>query len=192
MPRASLPVPPFPATIDRTYFAAYLSGLTDGEGSFCLTLRHPGNRCKTPYASFQMCLRADDKAILELIRSFLGCGLLSHQYGSGTRRDSYRYFVSNITHLTSIVIPHFEKNPLLAKKQSDFRIWREGVLYIRHVIAIPKTRRGHKGAFPRWTPERLAHFQSLAAALDAAREYQAPPIDLPKPPPPPPEPGLFD
>ena len=73
MAKAKSIIAPFPATIDQKDFGNYLSGLVDGEGSFCLSW-HP--KQDTGLVAFVLQLRSDDRSILELIQSFWGCGRL--------------------------------------------------------------------------------------------------------------------
>src|SRR5262245_47158395 len=104
MAKTSLPILPFPDHIDRDYFAAYLSGLTDGEGHFALGLREYRNHLRpVPRVYFDIALRADDLGILRLIQSFFGFGYIQHikektQYGFH-RRDQFRYRVDCIPDL---------------------------------------------------------------------------------------------
>jgi hypothetical protein len=70
---------------------------------------------KTP---FVIHLHAKDLALLERIQSFFGVGSLS-----GSKR-SIRYQVQSVKDLTNIIIPHFDKYPLLAKKQADFLLFK--------------------------------------------------------------------
>lgn len=68
-------IPAFPSDIDHDAFGHYLSGFTDGEGSFVLAFRETGG-LSYPLAYFGICLRVDDRAILELAQSYWQCGRL--------------------------------------------------------------------------------------------------------------------
>jgi len=191
MSRASLPVLPFPAEIDRRRFGHWLSGFTAGEGHFSLIV---ANDKRTPAAQFVIGLRADDLSALRLIQSYWGCGSIFYKPPTGRAQEQYFYKAVRIADLVSAVIPHFVEFPLRAKKQNDFQIWKEAVSFIDQVIRIPLTHLGGKdGSLRRWTPERMDYIHTLINALRTAREYQAPLPPIPPPPPlPPPEPGLFD
>jgi hypothetical protein len=186
-------IEPFPTTINRAYFAAYLSGFTDGEGCFQLLLT--GGR-STPTARFSILLRADDLPILRLIQSFLACGHIDPVNREPQRRtgmnacDSFHFWVERTSDLVGAVIPHFAAHPLLAKKRRDLAIWSEGVALISRVSALPRNRNGRRGNAVRWTADLLSHFRSLKDALKATREFNAPIVALP--PPLPTEPSLFD
>ncbi len=169
-------IAPFPVQVDRDYFAAYLSGFSDGEACFQLPFTSHTWCRSTPSANFTIALRRDDLAILEKIRSFWGCGLIHFTFrkAKGGERPVAAYTVNRIGQLAGILVPHFERFPLIAKKERDYQIWKEGVALI-----AGRNRHGKKR---RWSASELTHFLALRKALKAQREYDAPPV-----PPPPPE-----
>ncbi len=67
------PIPPFPPELNREHFASWLSGFTDGEGSFNVELGKQFNGRFMPSARLTISQRADDVAILRLIHSFSLC-----------------------------------------------------------------------------------------------------------------------
>jgi hypothetical protein len=199
------PIPPFPSTIDRRYFATWLSGFVDGEGCFGLFYNrrlHPGHGSFQCDARFLIKLRHDDQPVLELIRSFLECGRLHYRSRTGDSRPggnpAVELVVSRVINLVEQVIPHFRAFPLLAKKKRDFPIWEQGVELIRRVSSRKvrlASSRGDcgSGTYPKWTTAELADFLALRDALSAQRIYNAPAAELPAPRPSAPEPpSLFD
>lgn len=181
MPRAysSDPIPSFPADIDRTAFGHWLSGFVDGEGCFRLVSQSYPNRISPTFkASFTICLRDDDQTVLGLIRSFLGCGqiYLSAPPSGLTRNSKPRasFTVSPLPHHMEIIIPHFRRFPLLAKKSRDFEVWVRGVELIHRVSLRPRVSLGGKGgSLPKWLAEERAEFLGLIATLTHLREYSA-------------------
>jgi hypothetical protein len=188
-------IEPFPRDVDRTAFANYLTGFVDGEGCFqlrvCRLHKPTGPARPTPSAVFSIGLRADDLPILQLIRSFLGCGrIVVGKSNDPRRQDSTRYQVSGTGNLLAYVIPHFDRFPLRAKKARDYLLWKEGVALLHQVSSLPRGANGPgtRGGSPvRWTPERMAQFYSLKTALKATRQF-VPPV-LPGSPA---RPSLFD
>jgi hypothetical protein len=59
---------------------------------------------------------------LENIASFYGVGDITK--GS---KDSIRYRVTSLKDLTRIIIPHFEKYPLISQKRADFELFKQAV-----------------------------------------------------------------
>jgi hypothetical protein len=170
---------PFPSDIDRDHFGHWLSGFTDGEGCFFLSirerrivLRRNGKSYRLIEANAQLSigLRWDERPILERIQSFFGCGRVrtgDHRKArarGGNACDQVVFEVRRMSDLLSRIIPHFERYPLRAKKQSDFRIWRDGVMLADE---IKTTSRG--GPETRWTPERIEEFSAVVERLRANR-----------------------
>jgi hypothetical protein len=196
----SIPLP-FPADLDRNAFANYISGFTDGEGHFGLTLQTRTKRqtFQIPSAVFLIGLRADDLPVLQLFHSFFGCGCIDFKSNARWRNksnarthDVFIYRAQRTKDLVSTIIPHFERFPLRAKKAKDFLIWKQGVLLLHQVIQLPRRRLfGRRGMDRRWTGPQLNHFASLVEALKDVRQFNAP---IPEAPPslPPPDSSLFD
>jgi hypothetical protein len=202
------PIPPFPATIDRSLFGAWLSGITAGEGHFALRLnRHPLPRrtYRSPSALYAIKLRDDDSAAVRLIHAFLACGNVYSRLRRGDPRQTgskpqITLIVTRFRDLRDVVIPQFDRHPLWAKKARDYAIWKEAV----QVICAIQGRSWHykrvqagvpvSGGFSRkWGDAELEHFAALADALKAQRVYNSVTLNLPTPKPPKvDQPSLFD
>lgn len=157
---------------DCDYFGVWLSGFTDGEGCFRLDVRG-AKQGFTPRASFHIGLRADDTEILKRIQSYLGCGII--RYNAGDKKSGNpqsRFVVSIISELWTIVVPHFDRFPLLAKKKADFDLWRKGVEIIHRVTSIPMKSCGIYGRLPRWTNQNKQEFYDIQDALEQQRVYR--------------------
>ncbi len=170
---------PFPEHLDRETFGYWLSGFVDGEGCFLL---NPRKTDTTPIAALEIGLREDDRPILEIIRSFFGAGSIYHARRATPRENnphhnSYaQYQLCSSEVLATVVIPHFERCPLLAKKRHDFAIWKQGVLLVNSVCQRAWTRVGSRPAnHPRgrfkWTEAEIAEFDRLADALKRVRHF---------------------
>lgn len=169
-------IPPFPSDINRDYFGAWLSGFTDGEGSFILYL----NNNAVPYAKFTIKLRRDDKNILRLIQSYFGCGTLCDTRNTGGRDYSANrcpctvFNVYSIIDLVNVIIPHFNRFTLLAKKASDFRLFKKAVELIYTVHCRSQSGRGRgKGKTPKWTEQERSDYHDIQNSLREKREYRA-------------------
>lgn len=164
------PIPPFPADLDRDAFGHWLSGFSDGEGSFQLRISSQHGR-RIFSAAFLIKLRSDDLKVLDLIRSYLRCGRLSFSPYPGAEDKRFcTLCIGRTMDLSSVIVPHFDRYPLRAKKRGDFLIWKEGVSLLASIWHRPQKLRGpNGGTFPRWRPEESAAFDALFAALREQR-----------------------
>ena len=88
----------------------FVSGLTEGEGCFCVSfaIRAKMKAGLEVRPSFALALNERDAALLADLQAFFGCGWLRRSRGDRT----VKYEVRAISDLTSIVVPHFERYPL--------------------------------------------------------------------------------
>ena len=191
-------IPPFPSDIDRAAFGSWLSGFTDGEGSFCLCWNKKQNKMPLPGCRFVIQLRNDDRPILELIRSYFGCGWL-HMQKNHHWHPACRYDVEGAESHAQILIPHFDAFPLRAKKRHDYIIWKKAALLLWEVkqrprIPIRKSTPGvlRRGSISKWHAEELALFENYRQLLIEQRRYGSEPLPTKTAPPVRQERGLFD
>jgi hypothetical protein len=113
----------------------FLTGFTDAEGSFSLSIRFNAkyaSKWKVQYI-FSIGLHKKDTAILENIQFTLGVGKI---YKQG--KDSLVQFrVESIKDLL-VVIEHFNKYPLITKKWVDFELFKLAVLLIKNKEHLTK------------------------------------------------------
>ena len=164
--------PPFPAEIDRGYFGAWLSGFIAGEGCFAASLRQKAGRNPTPQCRFSVSQRDDDYRTIELIHSFFQVGSIdSYRVNKVTanRNPQVRYHVDDLESMVAIIIPNFNKYPLIAKKHYDFVIWSKLVLLCSSINQRRRPK-GGKG-LSKWTNNDLDHAKYLSDALRNIRTY---------------------
>lgn len=111
--------------------ADYITGLTDGEGSFCVFIRRPA---KTSWNTRVEChyyvkMRQDELPLLRRVKRFFGCGRISYQKEyRENQQDNYRYQVSNLYDLQRSIIPFFRRHRLYSpNRKRDFRIFQKVV-----------------------------------------------------------------
>lgn len=112
---------PDAAPIDPA-FAHYMAGFIDGEGCFHVHKKNVNN-CETYDCQFSMTLRADDRAIIEMMRNALGgIGSIAVRQAKGAANEQIRWCVSSKADCMRLraVLSTF---PLRAKKARDFEIW---------------------------------------------------------------------
>ncbi len=118
----------------------YISGFVDGEGCFSLSLRKDKGRYFYWKAIFAIVIRNDDDKIIKQIKKYFDCGSISYS------KDCIRYQITDTTELMTIIIPFFEKFPLIGKKGDDFKLWREAVFIInKNKIKKVNSEKGIKG-----------------------------------------------
>ena len=105
-------------TLNRIDLESYLSGFTDGEGSFCVYFS-PRSRMTLGWEvrpSFSVGQNTSRPEVIELFRDFFKCGSLR----PNKRDNTIKYEIRSLKLLLGIVIPHFRKYPLLSSKAKDF------------------------------------------------------------------------
>ena len=101
--------------------AVYLSGYTDGEGSFCISFS-PRNTLKARIEirpSFSVSQNKDRAEVLYLFKEYFRCGFIRPDRSDRT----LKYEVRSLQNLVETIIPHFERYPLLSSKQKDFELF---------------------------------------------------------------------
>ena len=106
----------------------YISGFTDGEGSFNVSLRK-GNGHRLGW-QVQMTFNVAQRDItnLDLMKRHLGCGRLQY------RRDGVHYFVvGDHRSIIDRVIPFFERFTFFSfSKKKNFSLFRDIALLVHH------------------------------------------------------------
>jgi hypothetical protein len=108
----------------------YISGFVDGEGCFSVSIRpHPtvryGNGRRWLVGPvFQVYQHRYNERILELLRDDFGCGRIAPK---GPKSEVLTYSVYRRSDLESVIIPFFERYPLVSEKRHDFDKFREVV-----------------------------------------------------------------
>ncbi len=99
---------------------SYVTGFTDGEGSFILTIIKD-NKYKTGWrvaCRFVLSLHKKDLILLNKIKDFFNTGNVFN-----TGKDASQYRVESLKGLENI-INHFDKYPLKTKKQIDYNLFK--------------------------------------------------------------------
>lgn len=113
----------------------WIQGFTDGEGCFYFYIGKPkirGKESSTWYlqASLEIAQNTHDVAILELIQSFFGCGIIKPKRANNelktaqSVRSVSRYVVSNLSDVMNVIIPFFDDHPLFTSKSLDYGDWK--------------------------------------------------------------------
>ena len=105
----------------------FITGLFDAESSFVITiLKNP--RYKTGWnvqARVQIKMHEIDRALMEKIQEFFGgIGYISKP----NNNLAVEFRVSTLNDIANIIIPHFDKYPLVTKKQADYILFKKIIL----------------------------------------------------------------
>lgn len=108
----------------------FVSGFTDGEGSFIISITKApehkiGLRVK---AIFRINLHKKDLDLLKLIQAFFeGAGNIGEDH-----KGICSYTVYSLDQICNIIIPHFDKFPLITQKLADYLLFRKIVMLIKN------------------------------------------------------------
>ena len=115
---------------ERLGTAYWISGFTDGEGCFCISvIKNSTTRFgKQIFPEFVITQGAKSLEALEQIQTFFGCGsiVLNKRYDNHNEH-LYRYCVRSVQDLHSIIVPFFERFQLRTYKRKDFLIFKKVV-----------------------------------------------------------------
>ena len=75
--------------------------------------------------SFAITLHKKDLDLLRKIKLFFGVG-----YIVPVCQDKVCYAVSSVKDLINVIIPHFDKYPLLTQKRADFVLFTSAIIFI--------------------------------------------------------------
>ena len=105
--------------------AQWIVGFVDGEGCFFVGInKHPDMTCGYQVLpEFTVVQHEKDIQILHALKKFFGCGVVRSNHG-----DRMAYRVRDISHLSQIIIPFFERHTLKTKKNLDFMKFRKVIM----------------------------------------------------------------
>jgi hypothetical protein len=103
----------------------WVTGFADGESTFTLKISRGGTALSgwnvTP--EFKIELHTRDTVLLRKIHSFFGVGTVSER---GTRNMAV-YSVQSARAIANVIIPHFDKYPLITQKKADYLLFKQAV-----------------------------------------------------------------
>jgi len=108
----------------------FVTGFTDGEGSFIISVTKNsesslGFRVK---AIFRINLSKEDLELLKLIQSYFdGAGNIGEDY-----KGICSYTFYSLDEICNILIPHFDKYPLISQKLADYILFKKAVMLIKN------------------------------------------------------------
>lgn len=101
---------------------SFISGFTDAEGTFHISV-YPRETSKLKWRvqiRLEFCLHEKDlPQLLSIQEYFKGIGYIAID----SKNNKAFFRVSNVQDIIKLIIPHFNKYPLLTKKRQDFLLW---------------------------------------------------------------------
>jgi NADH:ubiquinone oxidoreductase subunit K len=108
----------------------FITGLFDAESYFVVTILK-NSRYKTGWnvqARVQIKMHEKDRVLIESIQEFFGgIGYIS-KLNNTSAQASVEFRVSTIKDIVGVILPHFDKYPLITKKYSDYLLFKQIVL----------------------------------------------------------------
>lgn len=97
----------------------YVNGITDGEGNFYISIYKDKRWNNKEQIRFYYKVTQRDYSIkmLNKLQKFFNCGSVVIE---NKNLKTMRFVINNLKHIELIVIPHFEKYPLLSSKRLNF------------------------------------------------------------------------
>jgi hypothetical protein len=128
----------------------YITGFSDGESSFIVSMTKD-NEYKTGWRvglAFAIGLDKKDTILLERIKSNFKVGTIRFS----KTNNSAIYSVQSVKDISNVIIPHFDKYPLLTQKRADFELFKSIVDLINRKV--------HR------TPEGLQQLINIRASMN--------------------------
>lgn len=113
----------------------WITGFSDAESCFSIIISKRTNLSWRVSASFEINLHIKDINILYQIQNFFKVGFVT----SRDNKNICVYRVTKIEDLINIIIPHFNKYPLLTQKYSDFILFTKVVEMINNKEHLKST-----------------------------------------------------
>jgi LAGLIDADG endonuclease len=104
--------------VERVLDPWYVTGLTEGEGCFCVSfaIRAKMRTGLEARPSFSLSLNEKDRWLLEDLQQFFGCGWIRQSRSDRT----FKYEARSAAELIDRIVPHFEEYPLRGAKAKSF------------------------------------------------------------------------
>ena len=132
--------------------ADWVTGFVDGEGCFHVGINnHPDMTAQVQVLpEFTVVQHERDVQLLHALKTFFGCGVVRSNHAE---RMAYR--VRSREHLSTRIVPFFEKYPLRSQKRLDFEKFRQVILAMDSGDHL--------------TIEGVEHIRRLAAQMNRGR-----------------------
>ena len=103
----------------------WVTGFSDAESSFSLKISKKSTS-KSGWSvipEFRIELHCRDTLLLRKIQSFFGVGIISERIN----RNTVVYSVQSYKDIVNVILPHFDKYPLITQKKADYLLFKQAV-----------------------------------------------------------------
>lgn len=119
---------------ERLRIEGWITGFTDGEGCFTVSIMKSPAKYKLSWQVFPEFVVTQSESSaksLELIRDYFGCGYINrNKRKDGRKEDLLKYCVRSSSDLRNKIIPFFERNELQTYKKNDFKVFKKVINYM--------------------------------------------------------------
>lgn len=126
-------------TLDRNFISGFtpfskqklgpywVTGITDAEGNFSIHKQKTNKGYKLSLA-FKITQKNHSMGILYDLKNFFSCGNI---HLDNKKENAYKFNVNRIDDIINIIIPHFDKYPLLTSKNLDYLDFKKVAFLIK-------------------------------------------------------------
>jgi hypothetical protein len=110
----------------------YVTGFTDGEGSFQITIQDIKGKGLTgfkPFLEYKITQNSHSVGVLIEIQKFFGCGRINID---NRESDTMKFVITKLDDLSSKLIPHFENYPLVTSKNLNYMDFKSAILLMKN------------------------------------------------------------
>jgi hypothetical protein len=126
---------------ERPDLEQWIVGFVDGEGCFSCPIQR--NRTMTLgwqlQPRFAVVQGGRSVHVLELLQRYFGCGsIYRNRRFDNHKEDLFVFNVYRLSHLTNIIVPFFEANPLRTAKLEEFLKFRQILLMMEQKVHLSR------------------------------------------------------
>lgn len=119
----------------------FVTGFSDGEATFTISIAKDNRERKTRrrldqnkdreifsvHPSFAISLNIKDETLVNSLQSHFGVGRIKRD----PSHNAIVFYVNSVEELSTVIIPFFDKYPLITQKRSDFLLFKKAVALIQ-------------------------------------------------------------
>jgi len=126
-----------------------VTGITDSEGNFSINYN---SKSKKITFSFKVTQKDHSLIILSELKKFFNCGNINIDHA---KFNAYKYTVGKTYDLINVIVPHFDKYPLVGSKHLDFLDFKKALIL-----------------YSGQDPDKLKKILSIKSKMNKSRSYE--------------------